>query len=306
LKTIIPPYLQKGDTIAIAATARSVDPEKIEEAVKYIQSKGFNVYLDPELFKVNRQFAGNDEERAHLFNDLLADNQVKAIWCARGGYGTARMVDKIDFSLLKSNPKWIAGFSDVTVLLNQIYTVCNMASMHSTMPVFMHHKSDQDYQDVSIAIDSLLQGLMGNFPRFDLQNNPSLNSKSVEGIGIGGNLSVLYSILGSVSDVDWSDKILFIEDLDEYYYHIDRMILGLKRAGKFEKIKALFVGSFISMNDHSIPFGYDVKEILTQHCSEYGFPIVFDVNFGHHLQNIVIPFGLTTQFNNGILTFVAP
>ena len=300
---IIPPYLEKGDTIAIAAPARSVQYSQIQAAVEFMQAKGFNVYLDPELYAIENQFAGSEKHRADLFNRLLAKEDVKAIWCARGGYGTARMVDLIDFELLKKQPKWIAGFSDITVLLSHIAKECNMATIHSSMPVFMNEKAGQDFSDVQMAFKSLYASLRGKHTKFDLRENASLNLRDFSGEIVGGNLSVLYSIMGSDSELNWTDKILFLEDLDEYFYHIDRMVLGLKRAGKLKGLKAVLVGSFMAMHDHSIPFGYSVHDIIAQHCSEYGIPIIFDLNSGHHLQNIAIPFGVTAEFKDGMLTF---
>ena len=300
---IIPPYLEKGETIAIAAPARSVQYSQIQAAIEFMQDKGFKVYIDPELYATDHQFAGTEKHRADLFNRLLANDEVKAIWCARGGYGTARMVDLIDFELLKKNPKWIAGFSDITVLLSHIAKECNMATIHSSMPVFMNEKAGQDFIDVQMAFKSLYASLRGKHSKFNLKENASFKLNDFTGEVVGGNLSVLYSIMGSDSEIDWTGKILFLEDLDEYYYHIDRMVLGLKRAGKLKGLKAVLVGSFISMHDHNIPFGYSVQDIITQHCADYGFPIIFDVNSGHHLQNIAIPFGVTAEFKDGMLTF---
>jgi muramoyltetrapeptide carboxypeptidase len=306
MQTIIPPYIEKGDTIAIAAPARSVQYSQIQAAVEFMEEKGLKVYLDPELYASEHQFAGSEEHRAALFNRLLANKEVKAIWCARGGYGTARMVDLIDFDLLKKQPKWIAGFSDITVLLSHIAKTCNMATLHSSMPVFMYEKAGQDFDDVQMAFKSLYASLRGKHTKFDLRENPSVNLRNFSGEVLGGNLSVLYSIMGSDSEQDWTDKILFLEDLDEYFYHVDRMLLALKRAGKLKGLKAILVGSFISMHDHTIPFGYSVQEIITQHCVDYNYPIVFNLNSGHHIQNIAIPFGVTADFKDGMLTFATP
>jgi muramoyltetrapeptide carboxypeptidase len=300
---IVPPYLKPGDTIAIAATARSISKEQLKNAVEYVESKGFKVFIHEGLHEVMHQFAGTESQRAKVFNDLLANEEIKAIWCARGGYGTARMIDLIDFELLKNKPKWIAGFSDVTILLNHIYQNCNMASLHSTMPIFMFDKINSDYADVSIAIDSMTDALQGNFWSFDLSVNKKINESSFSGEIIGGNLSVLLSALGSHSDVCWDDKILFIEDLDEYYYHIDRMLVTLKRSNKLKNLKAILVGSFIQMKDHTIPFGYNVEEMIIEHSNELELPIIFDVEVGHHLKNICLPLGIHAKYLNGILTF---
>jgi muramoyltetrapeptide carboxypeptidase len=303
VSVIIPPYLEPGDTIAIVAPARSITPEQVLPAATYMESKGFKVLLHPDLYRVHHQFAGTEQERAGFFNSMLANPEVKALWCARGGYGTARMIDLVDFGLLKQQPKWIAGFSDVTVLLNHIDKHCHMASLHSTMPIFMHNKEGKDLSDMRLAIDSLAQSLSGNFPVFDLSGHEKFHGMDFEGEVIGGNLSVLCSIAGSTSETDWNNKVLFIEDLDEFYYHIDRMMLMLKRSGKLDGLKALLVGSFIRMHDHTVPFGWNVRDIILQHCGAYQYPIIFDVNAGHHQQNMTIPFGIPAKFKNALLTF---
>jgi muramoyltetrapeptide carboxypeptidase len=304
MQLIIPPYLKKGETIAIAAPARSISMAQMQKAIDYVESKGFKIFLHPLIFEVENQMAGSENTRAELFNDLLKNTEIKAIWCARGGYGSAKMVDLINFDLLVKNPKWICGFSDVTVLLNHIITNCKMACLHSSMPIFMNEKKGMEYQEVCNAYDSMLSFLEGNSCSFNLSNNDKLNNQDFEGQIIGGNLSVLMSIIGSKSECDWIDKILFIEDLDEYYYHIDRMMLALKRSGKLETIKALLVGSFISMHDHTIPFGSDVKQIIKNYCAAYNYPIIFDVNVGHNLENLALPFGIVAKYINGNLTFV--
>lgn len=302
---IIPEFLKPGDTIGIAATARSVTPEQIEAAVTHMEMRGFKIHTAPELFHANRQFSDTDQGRAKYFNHLINNPEIKAVWCARGGYGTARMIDMVDSELFKHNPKWIAGFSDVTVLHSHIGRNCNTATLHASMPVFMHQKTGQDLSDVQIAFDSLADALYGNFRTFDLSRNEGLHKADFEGRIVGGNLSVLYSILGSRSEENWEGKILFLEDLDEYLYHIDRMVLGLKRSGRLKGLKALLIGSFIAMHDHQIPFGYNVREIIAQHCSEYGYPIIFDVDAGHHLRNNCIPLGMHAEFKSGILKFAA-
>lgn len=302
---IIPEFLKPGDTIGIAAPARSVTPEQIEAATAHMEMRGFKIHTSPDLFNLNRQFSDTDKGRAEYLNQLISMPEIKAIWCARGGYGTARMIDMVDSDLFKRNPKWIAGFSDVTVLHSHIGRNCSTATLHASMPVFMHQKTGQDLSDVQIALDSLADALYGHFRSFDLSGNDSLNKTDFEGQICGGNLSVLYSILGSASEESWEGKILFLEDLDEYLYHIDRMMLGLKRSGRLQGLKALLVGSFISMHDHRIPFGYNVREIIAEHCSEYGFPVIFDVDAGHHLRNNCIPLGVHAEFKDGILKFAA-
>ncbi|MDI1233369.1 MAG: LD-carboxypeptidase [bacterium] len=301
----IPPYLNKGDTIAIAAPARSISYEQLRLAKAWVESKGFNIFIPNDLYISENQMGGSDQHRAALFNDLLSRKDVKAIWCARGGYGCLRMVDGIDISILKNNPKWIIGFSDITVIHSHVLKNCNLAVLHATMPIFMDNKLDKDYEDVGLAIDSMLDVISGKSYKFNLIPNEIIHSSFFDGEIVGGNLSVLMSIIDSNSEINFDDRILFIEDLDEYYYHIDRILLMLKRSGRLSKLKALLVGSFTNMHDHTIPFGQDVKSIIMQHCAGYGYPIIFDLEVGHHLKNIAIPFGVPISFRDGILTFAS-
>jgi muramoyltetrapeptide carboxypeptidase len=301
----IPPFLNSGDTIAFSATARSINMEQLGHAKMFMESKGFKVKIDERLFSVNHQFAGSDKARAELLNDLIVDQEVKAIWNVRGGYGSSRMIDDLDIELLKKNPKWLMGFSDFTVVLNHVYQNAQMATLHASMPIFAWEKQGEELKEVDAAFESIYCALIGEFQAIDCSASEMHRVKDFEGEVIGGNLSVLMSLEGTNSEVDWTDKILFLEDLDEYFYHIDRMFLTLKRSGKLKGIKALLMGSFIQMHDHTIPFGYDVKEIVLNHCKSYNFPIIFDVDSGHHLGNKTIPFGVNTKFNSGILNFVA-
>lgn len=299
----IPPYLKEGDTIALTASARSITREQIAPAVEFMQSKGFKLLIDDDLFRVHHQFGGTDVQRAEFINKMITNPEVKALWNVRGGYGSGRMIDELDVNLLSQNPKWMIGFSDYSVVHHHVMRHCGIAVLHATMPIFMWDKQGKELEDVQMAMDSLASALKGNFQALNCQNSEVLNPKDFQGEVTGGNLSVLMSIKGTNSETDWTNKILFIEDLDEYYYHIDRMMQTLRRSGKLKGLKALMVGSFIQMHDHTVPFGKNVKEIITEHCSGYGYPIIFDVNAGHHLQNMTIPLGVLTEFKNGIITF---
>jgi len=300
---IIPPYLKSGDTIALTATARSITAEQIAAAVHELEQDGFKVLIDDELFSVHHQFGGSDSARAHFFNKMLMNTEVKAMWNVRGGYGTGRMVDGIDFELLRRHPKWLIGFSDYTVIHGQVSRQLQMATLHATMPIFMWNKEGEAFEQVRRAIKSMLDVLKGETISMDLSANKKYNDASFEGQIVGGNLSVLLSIMGTASEPDLNGKILFIEDLDEYFYHVDRMMQTLSRSEKLSGLKAVLVGSFIQMHDHAVPFGYDVEAIILDHCQRYGYPIIMDVNSGHHLENMAIPFGVPAKYQNGLLTF---
>lgn len=299
---ILPPYLKQEDCIALTATARSITKEQVAPAVKFMENKGLKVLVDEDLFRVNNQFGGTDIERAEFFNKLLSNPEVKALWNVRGGYGTGRMIDGIDFKLLQQQPKWLVGFSDYTVIQCHVQKHLQMATIHGTMPIFMWDKTGTDLQEVESAMESLYLTLIGKAPEYNLAG-PIYNDQSFEGEIIGGNLSVLLSIMGTASEPNLDGKILFLEDLDEYLYHIDRMFQTLQRSGKLAKLKAILIGSFIQIHDHQVPFGHTVEDIILHHCKNYGYPIVFGVNTGHHLQNMAIPFGVNAKFQNGLLTF---
>jgi muramoyltetrapeptide carboxypeptidase len=270
---IQPNYLQKNDTVAIVSTARKISLDEIQPAIKLLKSWDLNVEIGNTLYLAENQFAGTDEERANDFQQMLDNPKIKAIWCARGGYGTVRIIDQLDFTEFKKNPKWIIGYSDVTVLHNQLHNL-GFETIHGTMPLNISNNTKE-------AIISLKKSLFGITNSYKIKS--SKNNKLGESAGIlcGGNLSMLYSLLGSPSSIKTDGKILFIEDLDEYLYHLDRMLINLKRNGYFKNIKGLLVGGMTKMHDNAIPFGKNAQEIILNIVSEYNFPVVFDFPAGH-------------------------
>ncbi len=291
----IPP-LQKGEKVAIVATARKVSLDEMADAVRVLESWGLIVVFAPGLFEVDNQFAGSDTNRTHSFQAVLDDPNIKAIFCARGGYGTVRMVDALDFINFKLNPKWIVGYSDITVLHCHIHQNFALPTIHGVMPLNMQKEKAHEE-----SIENLRKVLFEKpdpivFPKHEL------NQKEVgveEAQLIGGNLSVLYSILGSDSDIHTDGKILFLEDLDEYLYHIDRMMQGLKRAGKLKNLKALLIGNMSDMKDNTIPFGKTAYEIIADTVKEYHFPVVFGAPCGHEPRNLSLVFGSKYQLRFG-------
>ena len=273
---IIPPYLTPGDTVALAAPARKISETEILPAVSWLKNVGFNVFYDERLFAEDHQFAGNDTVRTVYFQDLLDNDTVNAIWCVRGGYGSARIIDKLDFTHFREHPKWICGYSDITVFHNHIHRHLHTATIHATMPINVTEKSMQ-----TPVVQSFLDALTGKPLTYEIAPHPLSRWKPFSGVMVGGNLSMLYSLIGSPSDIDTTDKVLFIEDLDEYLYHIDRMMLNLKRSGKLQNIKALMVGHLSEMHDNTIPFGKTAEEIVADHCRDFDFPLIFNVPAGH-------------------------
>ena len=244
---IFPEKLKIGDKIGIISTARKITLDELAPAIKTIESWELKVVLGPNLFEVDNQFSGTIEQRSTDLQTMIDDDSIKAILCARGGYGTVQIIDNIDFSKLKNKPKWIVGYSDVTVLHSHLNKL-GIASLHATMPINFKTNAKE-------SLASLKNGLFGNENNILCGPHPFNKFGKVEAEVVGGNLSILYSLLGSNSDVDTDGKILFIEDLDEYMYHVDRMMMNLKRNGKLKNLKALIIGGMSDMNDNTIPFG---------------------------------------------------
>lgn len=271
-----PPFLKSGSTIGIVATARKISWEELEPAIGLLSDQGFTIRTGQRMFGEHHQFSGTDEERAADMQRMLDDPEINAILGARGGYGTVRIIDRLDFTEFRKHPKWICGYSDVTALHNHITTNFGICTIHSTMPVNMQKLNGKEETFTSL-IDAL-QGQPHNydFPSYELNRNGN-----AEGEVVGGNLSMLYSLLGSPSDVETDGKLLFLEDLDEYLYHIDRMMMNLKRNGKLEKLAGLVVGGMSDMNDNAIPFGKTAVETIRKAVEEYDYPVCFNFPAGH-------------------------
>ncbi|MCF6182948.1 LD-carboxypeptidase [Lutibacter sp.] len=280
---IQPNYLQKNDTVAIVSTARKISLQEIKSAIKLLESWGLKVVVGKTIGLEENQLAGSDEKRTNDFQKMLDNPEIKAIWCARGGYGTVRIIDALDFTKFKKNPKWIIGYSDATVLHNHLNNL-GLETLHATMPINIPKNSNE-------AITTLKNSLFGKKLIYNITSSKKNKIGKASGELIGGNLSVIYSLLGSKSSLNTANKILFIEDLDEYLYHIDRMMINLKRNGYFENLKGLIVGSMTDMHDNKIPFGKTAKEIILDIISEYDFPVVFDFPAGHIADNRTLILG---------------
>lgn len=281
-KMITPPYLKKGDTVAIVATARKNIDDNLKFAIDLLNSWGLNVKIGSTIGLDLNQLAGTDEQRAKDFQDQLDNSNIKAIWCVRGGYGTVRMIDLLDFTKFKQKPKWIVGFSDVTVLHNHLNTM-GFKSIHGIMPV--------SSKATEAAKESLRIALFGEKLKYEIPPHPMNRMGKASGELVGGNLSILYSLMGSPSAINCDDKILFIEDLDEYLYHIDRMMMNLRRNGCLESIKGIIVGSMTKMKDNDIPWGKDAYQIIEDVTKKYNIPIVYDFPAGHIQDNRALIMG---------------
>ncbi|RFN59330.1 S66 peptidase family protein [Marixanthomonas ophiurae] len=282
---ITPEFLQKGDTVAIVSTARKISKTELKPGLDLLEGWGLKVILGKTIEAEQNQFAGDDGLRTADFQEMLDNPKVKAIWCARGGYGTVRMVDGLNFSEFKKNPKWVIGYSDITVLHSHIHNL-DVETMHADMPADIKKRTVE-------AATSIKKVLFGEEYKisFPSEEKELIRTGKVTGQLVGGNLSVLYSILGSTSSVNTDGKILFIEDLDEYLYHIDRMMQNLKRSGFLKNLSGLVVGGLSDMNDNTIPFGKTAEKIIAEVVSEYEYPVCFNAPAGHIKDNRALIMG---------------
>lgn len=302
----IPPFLKKGDKVAIVAPAKKLEAEQIERAKKRLEAWGLEVILGEHVLEKHFQFAGTDMQRLADMQWAIDSPEIKAIFCARGGYGSVRIIDKIDFSNLVSNPKWIIGFSDITVFHNHIHTHHSLCTLHATVPI----NFPENLNEENDAVLSLRNTLFGMAQRYTVRPEKHNRAGNANGLLIGGNLSILYSLLGTNSDIDTDGKILFLEDLSEYAYHVDRMLWAMKKAGKFAKLKGLLVGSFTDIKQGPDPFGKTAEEMIFEAVSEYNYPVLFQFPAGHQTDNRALvmgaPCNIEVNFTNCIFEQLWP
>jgi muramoyltetrapeptide carboxypeptidase len=300
IQGIAPPYLKKGDKVAITCPAKKL-PKPMTDAINLLKSWGLEVVLGKTLTASFHQFAGDDDERAQDLQRFIDDDSIKAIIAARGGYGTIRMIDKVDFKSLHQNPKWLVGFSDITVLHTHLYNNFNIQSIHGQMPVNIPDASAK-------SLESLRKVLFGEEISYKFNSNVLNRHGEAEGILIGGNLSLLAAVAGSVSDLDYSNKILFIEDVGEYLYAIDRMIRMLDRADKLKSLAGLIIGGFTEIKDNDIPFGQTIEQIIMDVVEKYDYPVCFDFPAGHIPDNRSVILGrlahVTVQDKRSNLNYI--
>lgn len=285
-RNMIPPFLIPGDSIGIVATARWMESGQMDTALRIIAEWGFKTRVSTFVEDRFGQLAGRDEIRRSEFQHMLDDNEIKAILIARGGYGTVRIVDDLDWSRFMENPKWICGYSDITVLLSHLSNM-GVACIHSTMPISFPDATD-------IALSQLRDCWLGNLKKIDWETASwSSECLNVEGPLVGGNLSVLYSQLGSRTQLKSANSILFLEDVDEHLYHIDRMCWALRRAGIFDDVRAIVVGGMTQMKDNTRefgfktdnPWGHEIHEIIRYSLKNLDIPVVGGFPAGHQSDN---------------------
>lgn len=277
-----PPYLKKGDKIAITCPAKTLKAP-LNDATTLLESWGLEVVLGETINAVHHQFSGTDELRASDMQRFIDDKDIKTIIAARGGYGCIRIVDEIDWTPLVLNPKWIIGFSDITIFHLRLQSM-GLQSLHGQMPSTITESSQE-------GLESLRKALFGEPLNYYFEPKPANKSGSATGELVGGNLTLLTSCIASSSDIDYADKILFIEDVGEYAYVIDRLVRTMDRAGKFKNLKGLIVGGFTGINQDEPAFGYTATEIIQSVMSKYDFPICFDFPAGHLPDNRALVLG---------------
>ncbi len=270
---IQPPHLKKGDKIAIVCPAKKL-PKPIDCAIQILQSWGLEVIVGETVTADYHQFAGSDALRTSDLQKYLNDPEIKAVIAGRGGYGTLRIIDELDFEAFKEEPKWLIGFSDITILLSHAFAKLNTQSIHAQMPYTFEESTPE-------ALASLKGILFGEKVNYQYNSNFINKPGKTEGILIGGNLTLLIAVEGSVSEMDFTDKILFIEDVGEHEYSIDRMMRILKRKGKLSKLKGLIVGAFNELGEEKIPFGQTPEELILELVKDYDYPVCFNFPTGH-------------------------
>ena len=291
-KLIQPPYLKAGDTVAIVAPSGVLKnrTDEITRAKKLLESWQLKVIVGAHVFSKDDHFAGTDQERCEDFQNALDNPSVKAIWSARGGYGTVRILDKLDYSKFLEQPKWIIGYSDITALHNQIHTK-GIESIHAIMCVSL----PEDLLEIKESIDSFKAAIFGKPISYTLKGSKYNRTGNASGQLVGGNLTILHTMLGSNTSIDVSGKILFIEEIGEYKYHIDRMLQSMKRAGYFDNCKGLIVGDMSKMRKNTTLWGTSVEQLVLDALADYNFPIAFHMPAGHEDDNRAMIMGRTIQ-----------
>jgi len=284
---IVPPYLKEGDKIRVVAPAGKSKKEFVLPAVEWLRSLGYQAVAGEHVLDDFNQFAGSDEGRLTDLQEALDDSEAKAIICARGGYGTARIADRLDFTAFLKHPKWIAGFSDITVLHNRLNKL-GIASIHG--PMLRHFPKPGG--SISESVKSLFAILKGEKPVYKTEPATLNRPGKAKAELVGGNLSIIYSLTGTPYGLKTDGKILFIEDIGEYLYHTDRMMHSLKLGGKLEHLTGLVVGGFTKMKDNRTAFGMDAYGIISEAVKDYNYPVCFGFPAGHGKKNLALAFGM--------------
>lgn len=289
---IRPPYLKAGDTVAIVAPSGILKnrEREVQQAVDLLKSWELNAVVGKHVFSKANHFAGTEDERCADMQNAMDDPTISAIWCARGGYGTVRILDRLDYTKLKKNPKWIIGYSDITALHNQLHNE-GFQSLHALMCVSL----TKDLTEIESSIETFKAALFGNPKDYSLNGSSYNKEGDTSGELVGGNLTMLHTMLGSKESIDTSGKILFIEEIGEYKYHIDRMLQSMKRAGYFDNLNGLVVGDMSKLRKNTTLWGTSIEQLILDALEEYNFPIAFNMPAGHEKDNRALVLGNTVE-----------
>ncbi len=301
---IRPLYLKAGDTVAIVAPSGILKNKtgQVQQAKDLLKSWGLNVVVGTHVFSKDNHFAGTDEERCEDFQKAMDDPTIRAIWCARGGYGTVRILDKLDYTKLRENPKWLIGYSDITALHNQFHNE-GFETVHALMCTSL----TDDLNDIPESISTFKKAIFGEDLSYTLKESEYNRVGTVKAPLVGGNLTMLHTMLGSNTSIDTSGKILFIEEIGEYKYHIDRMFQSLKRAGYFDNCAGVLVGDMSKMRKNTTLWGTSVEQLILDALADYTFPIAFNMPAGHEKDNRAMILGrsieMTVEKNKTTVVF---
>ena len=284
----IPPFLLPGDTIGLVCPAGYMQREKTLSCIRTLQLWGYRVEVGSTVGgDSGNYFSGTDSQRLADLQAMLDDPAIKAVLCARGGYGVGRIVDQIDFSAFRKRPKWIVGFSDITVLHAHVHARYRISTLHAPMAGAFNGEGAQ-----SPSVQSLKRALQGKKASYSCPASPYNRTGKAQGELVGGNLSLLAHLTGTASDISTKGKILFLEDLGEYLYQADRMLYQLRRSGKLDKLAGLVVGGFTDMKDTDRPFGKTIQEIIMDLVGDYPYPVCFDFPISHGAENVAVKTGV--------------
>jgi len=282
----IPPYLNRSSKIQIVSPAGKVERKYVMPAVQWLEKQGYQVEIGKHTFSKHYQFAGTDNQRLNDLQTALDDRETAAIICSRGGYGTVRIIDKIDFTGFLQHPKWLIGFSDITIL-HTCFNKLGVSTIHGVMPRYFFDKNGKVTENLTSLMD-LITGVPANYKFRPEKYN---RNGTATGQLAGGNLSIISSLQGTKYELETDGKILFLEDIDEFLYHTDRMMHQLKLAGKLDNLAGLVLGSFTDMKDNESPFGKTIHEIIAEAVQEFDYPVSFGFPAGHDQKNLALAFG---------------
>ncbi len=287
-----PPFLKQGDTVAIVAPAGILKNREgeINKAKALLKSWGLHAVVGKHIFNQGQHFAGSDDERCEDFQKALDDSSISAIWCARGGYGSVRILDKLDWTNFKENPKWIIGYSDITAIHSEVHNL-GFQSLHAIMCTSLQ----DDAETIKETISTFKAAIFGKQLGYTLEGSKYNLPGTISAPIVGGNLTIMHTMLGSKTSIDTSGKILFIEEIGEYKYHIDRMLLSLKRAGYFDNCKGVIIGDMTKIKRNTTPWGSSIEQLILDVLSDYNFPIAFNMPAGHEKDNRALVFGKTIE-----------